>query len=50
MANEKSKGINPHITYDFLNLKISTIEDAINAIQDVDIAIVAADIPRGKVW
>lgn len=50
VANEKSKGINPHITYDFLNHKISNVEDAIKTIQDVDIAIVAADIPRGKIW
>lgn len=36
--------------YDFLNNKISNVEEAINAIQDVEIAIVAADIPRGKIW
>ena len=50
VANEKSKGINPHITYDFLNHKISNVEDAVKVIQDLDIALIAADIPRGKIW
>ncbi len=50
IAREKSKAINSHVTYEFLNLKISNVEDAIKAIQNLDIAIIAADIPRGKIW
>lgn len=50
VAQEKSQDINPNIKYDFLNLKVSDVNEAVQAISNVDLAIVAADIPRGEIW
>lgn len=50
VAKEKAHSINSTIDYEFLNFQINTVEDAIKVFQDVDFIIVAADIPRGKIW
>lgn len=50
VAQEKSQSINSTVNYEFMNLQVSNVEDAIKTLQNVDFAIIAADIPRGKIW
>lgn len=50
VAAEKAPLINSHSTYDFINLKVDSVETAMKTLEGADLAIITADNPRPKIW
>lgn len=49
VAEEKGKLINSNVNYNFINKQIKSPEDFEEVIEGSDLAILAADMPRGKI-
>lgn len=49
VAKEKMLKINPRVDYEFINKKISSVEDVVKVAKNSDMIYLCADTPRGKI-
>lgn len=49
VAKEKMLKINPRVDYEFINKKISSVEDVVSVAKNSDMIYLCADTPRGKI-
>jgi molybdopterin-synthase adenylyltransferase len=50
VAKERGPQINPHTRFEFVEKMLSSVEEISEFIKGLDLVIVAADAPRGKIW
>ena len=50
VAKKRGPRINPNCQFEFVETMVSNLDTCVQVLEGVDLAIIAADIPRGKIW